>query len=591
MDIKFQLKALETLYGLFGGKHESYLQKQGKPEFSPRDNTGIFEELLPEQVGVRSEGLLKMFSAISESAEICPHSMLVLRNGKLIAKADWSPFTSAYPHVSHSLCKSITSMAAGIAIKEKYIALDEKIADIFETEMSYTPHKYMKDITIRHLLIMSSGVKFNEAGMLFSRKWREDYLSSEVLFEPGSDFMYNSMNSYMLSAAISKRTGISLSEYLNRRLFRPMGINEYYWEKCPEEIEKGGWGLYMNIYDYAKLGQLYLNGGVWNGLQLVPAEWVKESSSAQIMKADSPCYNGYGYQMWLSKGKNGYVFSGMLGQNVFVFPKRNMVIAMTAGSPNLFPRCRAMNIISEFIGTDAFFSSEPIKNFRYNYAASLRSALSSAKFAKPLETKERQGIIARLRKSLSRSRNAYEIPEAAEILNGIEIAFEKNHAGILPVLIQVMNGIFESGIEKIAFQIKSEMLMLKINNSAVIPVSFSDMPSYFDYECSGNIFRVGVNGEFTSDEDDFPVLKILLCFIETACTKVLKFIFAADGITLKIRESPQLYEAFDEAAEMIMPKLGKTVQKTVSAILETDVAEYKIKSFLEPTLKGKFLSL
>ena len=593
MDMKMQIRTLEAIYKIIKGTDiGDRVRIPQKPKFRARDNSGIFEELLPEQVGVRSEGLLKMFYELSESSEICPHSMLVLKDGKLIAKADWSPFTSSYPHVSHSLCKSITSMAVGIAAKEKYISVNEKISEIFAEEMPSVPNKFMKELTVRHLLTMSSGVKFNEAGMLMSDNWIKSYLSSDVFFEPGTDFHYNSMNTYMLSAALCRRTGLSLSEYLSRRIFLPMGITDFYWETCPLGYEKGGWGLYMNIYDYAKLGQLYLNGGVWGGVQLIPKSWVSESASKQILKTNSPCSDGYGYQIWIAKNKNGYTFNGMFGQNIFIFPKRNMVIAMMAGSSNIFPKCRAMNIVAEFIENNNNFSKAPIRDFRYANAAALRNALSGAQFGKPLTMNEKPSFFACLRQSILGTGNAPAVPEAAEVLNGAEVAFEKNNAGLLPVLIQVMNKNFEHGIERISFSVKSKSFVMRTDgggSATFIPVSFTDEPVYFDLERGGEIFHVGVTGRFTSDEDDLPVLKVILCFVETSCSKILKFIFSTDGIILKIRESPQLYGALDEAADMVMPMIGKSIQKTFEAILETDVAEYKIKSFLEPTLKGKFI--
>ncbi|MDE7278899.1 MAG: serine hydrolase, partial [Oscillospiraceae bacterium] len=405
------------------------------------------------------------------------------------------------------------------------------------------------------------------------------------------------------------------------------------------------WGLYMSIYDYAKLGQLYLNGGVWNGISLVSEEWVKKSVSPLISKPDSPCYEGYGYQTWLSKNRDGFVFSGMFGQNVFVFPKRNIVIAMTAGSYNLFPACKscrpckAMDIITDFIENGKNFSREPIKDFRYGNAAVLRKTLSGASFGKPLPLEDSGGILSRLRKSLSGAKAAEAAMEAVQLLDGVEIEFEKNRAGILPVLIQVMSGSFAGGIEKAVFEVsgsavssmsrsdtmptvkryissrkkggtqaaQASKMVYGIGKTASmrgglvirfegdgktvrIPVSFSDKPAYFDFEDSGGIYLAGVNGSFTVDEDDIPVLKVAVCFVETSCTKALKFIFEPDSVTLKLRESPQLYGAIDEAAEIMLPSLGKGVQKTLEAILESDVAEYKIKSFLEPTLNGRIVS-
>lgn len=622
MELKTQIKILGMLYRLAGSRDVNFGDTSStvKPRFkAEKQRDGGFAEALPEQVGVRSEGLLKMFAQLSSDSEICPHSIIVLRGGRLIAKADWKPFSSRFMHVSHSLCKSVVSMAAGIAVKEKYLSEEEKIADIFADESQEISDKKMKLVTVRHLLTMSSGVKFNEAGALTSENWTKNFLASEVMFDPGSRFNYNSMNTYMLSAAICLRTGLSLSEYLNRRLFTPMGITDFYWEKSPEGIEKGGWGLYMSVYDYAKLGQLYLEGGVWNGVRLIPEEWVKKSASKQISGTDDPCRDGYGYQIWRTKHGNGFVFSGMFGQNVFVFPSRKIVIAMTAGSSNLFPPCKAMDIVTGFIENKNNFSNSPIKDFRYANAALLRNALAGASFGKPLTLGGKASFFERLRKSLSHTGTGTDaVPEAARILNGAEVVFEKNRAGLLPVLIQVMNGNFGGGIEKAVFEVgRGETHPLPsykrfISPLAVyggdgggkfsvrfesggkrfrVPVSFTEKPAYFDLETGGDSFKVGVNGSLITDEDGLPVLKIVMCFVETSCAKILKFVFGYEGVILKIRESPQLYGALDEAAEMVMPSLGKAAGKAVETILETDIAEYKIKSFLEPTLKGKLVPL
>lgn len=616
MDLKTQIKALSGLYKLVNGR-ENAAPTRVKPRFKAERGAVSFEEFLPEQMGVRSEGLLKMFAKLSADSGICPHSAVVLKDGRLIAKADWKPFSSRFLHISHSLCKSVVSMAAGIAVKENYLSEEEKIADIFSDPERSISDKRMSLVTVRHLLTMSSGAGFNEAAALTSESWTGDFLGSKLMFDPGSDFNYNSMNTYMLSAAICKRTGLSLSEYLNRRLFTPVGITDFYWEKSPEGIEKGGWGLYMSIFDYAKLGQLYLDGGVWNGVSLIPKEWVKKSVSKQISKAQGPCGDGYGYQIWRTKDDLGFVFSGMFGQNVFVFPSRRLVIALTAGSSNLFPNCRTMDIITEFVQNRSNFSSAPIRDFRYANAAVLRNALAEASFGKPLTVSGRMNFLERLRKSLSTESRSEAVPEAAHILNGTEVLFEKNHAGLLPVLIQIMNGNFAKGIEKAVFTVgagtdrplpsykrfvtsrayfggngsdRGGGFSIRFTGGGSVlnvPVSFTEKPVYFDLETGGDSFKVGVNGSILTDEDGLPVLKVVMCFVETSCTKILKFVFGYDGVVLKIRESPELYGALDEAAEMVMPSLGKAAGNAVEAILETDAAEYKIKSFLEPTLRGK----
>ncbi|MDE5742696.1 MAG: beta-lactamase family protein [Oscillospiraceae bacterium] len=599
MDIGKQLRALEWLHGLISGKETGDIYVPQKPRLSPSVTDGIFEELLPEQVGVRSKGLLKMFSELSAAKGVNPHSSAVLRQGKLIAKADWSPYEMEYPHVSHSLCKSVVSMAVGLAAEEKILFLTEKVAPIFKEELPKSPDKLMKNVTIKNLLTMSSGVTFNEAKAVMSGNWVRDFLSSEIKFQPGTDFHYNSLNTYMLSAIICKRSGMSLSEYLNQRVFRPLGIKNFYWEKCPRGIEKGGWGLYMSVFDYAKLGQLYLDGGVWNNVRIISESWVKASTSRQIVKGESPCRQGYGYQIWLTKN-GGYVFSGMLGQNVFVYPKRSMVMAVTAGSDAVFPDCRAADIIGGFVDNDENFSSAPIKEFRYSEAAQLRNALAEAKFGEPLEISPKPTLAEILRQSLlpkkkipSPEEEENLLAQAARILNGAEIVFEDGGSGdVLPMLIQAMSGNFDSGTERITFKAGTEFLSVTIfggdsgSAKSRIPLRYDGKPAYFELERRGDVYRIGVTGNFSADEDGKPVLRIMLCFTETACTRLLKFIFEGEEVTLKFRDSPSLYNAIDEGAEILLPVLGNASRKVLDAALETDIADYQIRKFLEPSIRG-----
>lgn len=599
MEIGKQIRALEWLHGLISGKETGDIYVSQKPRLSPSETAGAFEELLPEQVGVRSKGLLKMFSELSAAKGVNPHSAAVLRDGKLIAKADWSPYEIEYPHVSHSLCKSIVSMAVGLAAEEKILFLTEKVAPIFKEELPKSPHKLMKNVTVKNLLTMSSGVAFNEAKAVMSKNWVQDFLASEVVFQPGTDFHYNSLNTYMLSAIVCKRSGTSLTEYLNKRVFRPLGIKNFYWEKCPRGIEKGGWGLYMSLLDYAKLGQLYLDGGVWNGVRIISESWVKASTTRQIVKGESPCRQGYGYQIWLTKN-GGYVFSGMLGQNVFVYPKRGIVIAVTAGSDAVFPDCRAADIIGGFIDDDENFSDTPIKEFRYSEAAQLRNALAEAKFGEPLEISPKPTVAEILRQSLlpkkkipSPEEEDNLLTQAAKILNGTEIIFEDVGSGdVLPMLIQAMSGNFDSGTERVTFKAGEEFLSVTLfggdggSAKTRIPLRYDGKPAYFELERRGDVYRIGVTGNFSADEDGRPVLRIMLCFTETACTRLLKFVFEGEEITLKFRDSPSLYNAIDEGAEILLPVLGNASKKILDAALETDIADYRIRKFLEPSIRG-----
>ncbi len=573
------LKSLEILYNFFKGDFPAdCLRKSGKPLFPPRDRTGTFLESLPEQEGVRSDGLLKMFEELSESSEIRPHSALVLRNGRLISKADWTPFSSEYPHVSHSLAKSITALAVGIAISEKRLTLSTTLSEIFR---DYAYNKRIGKVTIRQLLTMSSGVKFSEAGSLSEDNWVKAFLSSELLSEPGKEFRYNSMNTYMLSACLCSLTNMSLSKYISERLFAPMGIVDFFWETCPKGIEKGGWGLYLSIYDYAKIGQLWLDGGTWNGTQLVSKEWIRECSAHHISHKEL-CRDGYGYQVWIAPKGLGTIFSGMFGQLVYICPAEKTVIALTAGSSGLFPCGKAVAIISNFLSDPRNFSSKPVVHFRYAESALLRNTLSSAHFGEALEFR-RESLPAKLRKIFSVK--DMSIPEAADALDGAVLTFRENRAGICPMLIQIMHGCLGNGIVKIAFFRSEDRLFMRIfgGENLTFPLNFNKETDSFEYS-RGGPFRVCPDASFTSDEDGYPVLKVNLCFVETSCTRVMKFIFREDGVILKLRESPELYSAADDLTALT----SDGVKRTLNSLLENDIADYKIKSFIEPTLFGKY---
>ena len=593
MDIKEQIKTLQYISDLADNNlNGTDIFRPQKPPLKPSNINNIFQEAIPEQAGLTSDGLIELFRMISNTEGVSPHAMLVLSDGILVAKGEWSPYNASYPHVSHSLCKSIVSMAVGCAISQELMSLDETLGDWFS---SYHLTPEMKKITVRNLLTMTSGVKFNEASAIISKNWVDGFLKSDIMFKSGSEFNYNSMNTYMLSVMICQKTDMSLSEFLNINLFRPMGITNYFWETCPKGYEKGGWGLYMSIYDYAKLGQLYLQNGFWNNEQLIPKRWVDESTSRYIYKVNTICNAGYGYQIWRTANNDGFMFSGMFGQNVYVFPKRKLVIAMTAGSENVYPLCKTMDIISWYASNQRNFINQSIPNkndnIRFADASALRKGLSRLNYGEPMYLPTSLSITQMMRFNLANAFEKDALPATARMLTGRRIMLEKNKTGLLPILIQVMNQNFEKGIEQIYFSTKDGIFYASIfgsNTVTQIPVGFDKQILYFDLQRGGETYRVGTRGWITSDEDGIPVLKIMLSFIETSCTKYLKLFFHEKYVIMKFEEEPKLYNSIEEAFRHIVPAKNK-LESSLTAILESDMAEYKIKKFLEPTVNGIFV--
>ena len=290
-----------------------------KPEFRHERVIGetTLERRTPESQGVSSAFFVDLIRALSKDRECNMHRLMFLRHGYVVAECAFEPYDMDMWHVSYSMCKSIVGMAIGILVHEGKLSIDDKLSDIFSARFS--PFGFLrKTVTVKQLLTMSSGVDFNEAGAISGNDWRKNYLDSSFKTEPGKEFEYNSMNTYMLSAIVTELTGKSLFEFVKERIFEPMGIWRCYWECCPQSITKGGWGLFMRIEDMAKLGQLYLQKGEWDGKQIVPEEWVIESTSWQIEtgKEDN---SHYGYQLWINDDRSGsFAYNGMMGQNVFI---------------------------------------------------------------------------------------------------------------------------------------------------------------------------------------------------------------------------------------------------------------------------------
>lgn len=275
------------------------------------------------------------------------HSAMVLQHGKVIAERWMEPNAPDSAHIMHSVSKTFTSMAVGFAIDEGLIKLDDHLVDFFPEKVPEDASDNLKAITVRDLLVMGCGHEpehTNEIRYGEGEDWVAQFLTYPVVYEPGTHFCYNTIGTYMLSAIITKVTGEKMVDYLQPRLWEPLGIDTPYWKECPMGINYGGWGLYIKTEDMAKLGQTLLDGGKYRGKQVIPADWVAEASKAQIDNRPenfdpendpSPDWHqGYCYQMWRCRN-NAFRADGAYGQYIIVLPDKDAVIAMTANVQNM----------------------------------------------------------------------------------------------------------------------------------------------------------------------------------------------------------------------------------------------------------------
>lgn len=269
-------------------------------------------------------------------------NVVVRKDGSLIAKHD---FEEEKPRLLWSVSKTFTSMGIGIAESEGYLRISDRLLDYFAKDVAEISDNLRKMI-IRDLLCMGTGHTLCplEKAMEENRSLDDIgrlFFEEPVIFEPGSHFVYNNAASYMLSKLISITTGYSLRDYLMPRIFEPLGILSPKWESDVNGITLGCSGLYLTAEELSMFGQLLLNNGVWNGKQLIPADYIEEASKPQIDTSKFDKYfatadhkQGYGYQMWMNSYPGSYRMDGMYGQYVVMLPDKNAVVTYVSNEPS-----------------------------------------------------------------------------------------------------------------------------------------------------------------------------------------------------------------------------------------------------------------
>lgn len=294
----------------------------------------------PEAEGVSSVAIAAFIDSMQREKHE-PHSIMIIRHGKVIAEGWWSPYAPDLKHSMYSVSKSWTSTAIGLAVGEGKLSVTDKILSFFPEYESLASKPNLGNVTIKDLLTMSVGHDKEAFETVFMQPdWAHGFLGLPVVHQPGTKFLYNTIATYMLSAIIQKVTGQTLMEYLTPRLFEPLGITGVDWEKSFKGVNTGGWGFRDKTEDMAKLGLLYLNHGNYNGKQILSADWVKDATGKQVeQKPDAPqaekdvseWLQGYGYQFWRCRN-NAFRADGAFGQYIVMMPDQDAVVVITSES-------------------------------------------------------------------------------------------------------------------------------------------------------------------------------------------------------------------------------------------------------------------
>jgi CubicO group peptidase (beta-lactamase class C family) len=296
----------------------------------------------PETQGVPSAAILRFLNDVEANVPGL-NSVMLLRHGAVIAEGWWAPYGPQIPHMMFSLSKSVTSIAIGLAVAEGLLNVDDFVVSLLPDDAPPTISDNLAAMRVRHLLTMTTGHAEDSMSALEATgddNWARAILSVPVEVIPGTRFVYNTGATYLLSAIVQRLTGQRLLDYLAPRIFAPLGIVGAAWEQCPRGIDTGGFGLKVITEDVAKIGQLLLKQGEWNGERLISAEWIEEATNAQVSNGDprpgDDWVQGYGYQFWRCQ-HGAYRGDGAFGQFCVVMREQDAVLVITAGVPDLQP--------------------------------------------------------------------------------------------------------------------------------------------------------------------------------------------------------------------------------------------------------------
>ena len=288
----------------------------------------------PADQQVDPAAILGFLDAVDERPDIEMHSLMVVRHGQVVAEGWWVPYSAERPQLLYSLSKSFTSTAAAFAQAEGLLDLDDAIVSHFAEFAADITDPRSRSVKVRHVASMAAGHTREMLTEAITRDPEEPvrgFLLIPPDREPGTVFAYSQPCTYALASIIQRNAGMPLTRYLRPRLFDPLGIGHVGWHTFPPGREQGFSGLHARTEDIAKLGLLYLQGGQWEGAQLIGEKWVAEAASQQVANPAEPnpdWRQGYGFQFWMSR--HGYRGDGAFGQFCVILPEQDTVIATTA---------------------------------------------------------------------------------------------------------------------------------------------------------------------------------------------------------------------------------------------------------------------
>ena len=463
-------------------------------------------EASPESLGISSHDIIDFIHNL-ESSGTEMHGFMILRHGKVAAKGWWTPYAPGLIHGSQSLTKTTTGAAYGIAEQEGILSLEDRLIDIFPEYACETTGPYWDQLKMRHLLTMSTGME--SMPDVTDPDWKRKFFRMKIVHEPGTAFYYNSIACSMVGACIAKKTGIGLREYLKPRLFDKIGIdnNSIRWYRHGDGTENGSGGIVTTTEDNARLMQLFLQGGIWEGEQIISPNWVRFAVRVQNNRFSSPDGSqnlGYGGMMWVMNGI--FYADGAMGQLAVGFPEQDMVISLnqTVSNPD---------------------ANRKMRDVLFGFASKAHES------ALP-EDPEGQASLKKICACLAIAAPEYS-PDSPIIsdINGRRCRVHDGHVAFFAEDLAIFNKEYQEDVYAFTFRFKQRLLYLTVESESGVHTVCASM--------DGRRYTNHIEGKIPATElllnafwKDSDTLKLEIRWMESCRSRSITFRFDTDGVEM-----------------------------------------------------------
>lgn len=512
----------------------------------------FLERAKPEEFGYTEDYIQSFLNELGNDLSIRANRILILKGNKVIGEKYEHPYVKDAWDCVFSATKTVTALALGALYDEGKVDLHKPACDILGVTKKVS-NLANKKITLKHLLTMSTGNMFNELESAVSLKWVRAFFNSGNKFKIGSKFEYNSLNTYIIGACIEKITGKSLADYVQEKIFDPLGIKNTYFERSPEGIVKSGWGLYILPEDMAKLGILMRDYGVYNGQRVISEDWIKQMSSKQFSSTKYGHRFDYGYQMWVKEDDNFCMFNGMYNQDILIYRNSGVVVVLCCANNEAFHGSNLYQIAGKYFVPEKQ-ADVPIVTHKGD-----RDLVSMSKLSYYYD------LIADKEYHSTEKRS--------------------NSCGILPLILQNEMGTYVKGVKKLTFR-KGDgtysLLVHEDNEDVEVKFDF-DKGIRQTFTFYGNVYDCVADGRFVLSGKAEPFLVIRVFFLEFASSRYISIRFGKDANVLSVEFSENPGLEFIQALLETQDKATKNFINAAAKLVDRDVVATKARNIFSPS--------